>query len=243
MKQKLLALFALLLLPAVANAGVLDVSSPSVTKDEIGISQGIAFERDKNPGASNYWENSTELSYGVTSWWKATAQFVTERENGDALRYAATGMKNTIRFTPQTETMPVALGLRLDYKYAHLGGEADKVSARLLAQHKTGPWDLRLNAGVGKETGDNADSDLTGDVRAHARYWVNNTYAVSFDYLGDTGSLHDMRRFDDQDHRVGPALQLKLADGVEAELGYLAGISNNAPDHALKLNIGYDFTF
>lgn len=226
----------LLLMPAAAHAGVLDVSSPSVTKGAIGVEASSAWER--TPDDFNH---RLEASYGVTSFWKTAIELSADRAGGQQAEYAATTWKNTLKFYGQTDSMPVAIGMRLDYSHAHISGDADAVDARLLLQHKTGPWEARLNLGVEREIGDNAGSGVGGDVRASGRYTVADGYKLGIDYLGDTGTLHTMPAFDKQDHRVGPVLLADLGHGLGLETGYFAGVTDGAPDHSFKLIIDYGF--
>lgn len=219
-----------------AQAGVLDVSSPSVKEGVIGLEAWTAWER-----IPDAFEHVAEASYGVTSFWKSAIELTAERAGGAEAEYAATAWKNTFKLLSQTQDTPVALGLRLDYAHAHLAGDADKVDARILLRNNTGPWEWRLNLGIEREVGDNAASGIAGDVRGSARYQVADGYKVAIDYLGDTGTLHTVGSLSSQDHRAGPVLLADLTKDITLEAGYLAGLSTSAPDHSFKLGLEYNF--
>ncbi len=133
--------------------------------------------------------------------------------------------------------------MRLQYEKAHLSGEEDEVAARLLLRHKGEHFETRLNIGGEKEIGSDAEDGVAGDLRASIRYRLNDSLTPAIDYLGDTGSLHRLQGFADQDHRLGPALYGKLADTLEYEVGYLGGISRDAPDHTFKIGLEYSFVW
>lgn len=219
-----------------AHAGLLDVSSPSVKEGAIGVEAWTSFER-----TPDYMEHVFEASYGVTSFWKTALEFGIERPGGAEAEYAATTWKNTFKLLSQNENMPVAVGMRLDYARAHLAGDADKIDMRALFRHDSGPWQWRLNVGIDREVGDNASDGYGGDIRASGRYQVAEGYQVAIDYLGDTGKLHNMPSFDGQDHRAGPVLIADITDTIALEAGYLAGLSQSAPDHSFKLGLEYNF--
>lgn len=229
------------LIPLEASAGVLSVNSPDIKKGEWSAEAGIAWERDDDKAKDYFREHALELEYSPTDYWSTGLEFVAEREAGEGLRYAVTGWENTFQFLKQKDGAPLSLGLRFEYEKAHLNGEADEVSARLLLRHRTEQWETRLNIGGDKEIGADRESGIEGDLRASVRYHWNDYLTPAIDYLGDTGTLHRLQGFSKQDHRLGPVLYGDLTESIGFEAGYLAGISANAPDHTFKLSLEYVF--
>ncbi len=229
------------LVPFSASAGVLSINSPDITKGEASIEAGIAVERDDARTRDHFREHAFEMEYSPTDFWSTGLEFVAERESGEGLRYAVTGWENTFQFLKQKDGALISAGLRLEYEKAHLSGEADEISARLLLRHRTEQWETRLNIGGDREIGANRTSGIEGDLRASVRYDWNEYLTPAIDYLGDTGSLHKLQGFSEQDHRLGPVLYGKLTDTIDYEIGYLNGISSHAPDHTFKFALGYIF--
>lgn len=230
---------ALFLLSGVAliswssHASVLSVSSPDVDEGEWSIEAGMSWEND------NSREYVLELGYSPTDFWNTALELSAEQQDGDA-EYAVTAWKNTLQFMRQDERFPLSAGLRLQYENAHLDGEADEITLRLLLRHQNEILDYRFNIGVEREIGPDAQNDIAGDIRASVRYKWRENLKPAIDYLGDTGSLHNLQGFENQDHRIGPVLYGNF-DDISYEAGYLTGLSNDSPDHTFKIAFGRAF--
>lgn len=236
-----LCLFAVaLLMPVSAFASVLSVSSPDVKKGEKSIEGGLSWEMDDDPSIDDTREYVLELGYSPTSFWNTAIEYSTEQDGTGEVDYAVTAWKNTFQFIRQKENMPLSAGLRLQYEKAHIDGEADEVAARVLLRHQNDLIDSRLNVGAEREVSSGSDGVWEGDVRASLRYKLHDSFRPAIDYLGDTGSLDDLQEFDAQDHRAGPVIY-GAYENVSYEVGYLHGLSDEAPDHTAKLVIGYSF--
>lgn len=221
---------------APASASVLSVSSPSVREGEINLEAGAAVEHD----AVEFAEYAFEVSYSPTAFWNTALEFSAEDRNGE-VAYAVSAWKNTLQFMRQDDRTPVSAALRLQYELAHAAGEADEIAARLLLRHDSGPLSYRLNVGVEREIGGGANSALIGDLRAAVRYDLGNGLAPAIEYLGDTGSLHALQRFENQDHRLGPVLYADVTDTLRLGVGYYAPLSGGAPDHTFKITVEHAF--
>lgn len=243
MKVQNFALTALFMLVAASSqAGVATISTPSVTKGQTELETGHAIEQGGNS------EHAIQAMYGFTDWAKLGMEFTAERQrwNGSAgdrdLRYALTDLKVTFAFTKQSAQMPLSVGMRAQYGLSAVGG-ADEIDARLLLRRQDGPLDLVANLGLEHELGENTESGLGGDLRGSARLWLldNGHLAPAIDYLGKTGPIKDLDGFDRQDHRVGPALYGDFDNNIAFDAGLLFGVSDNAPNQTLKLNVRYSF--
>ncbi len=223
--------------PAVAS--VLSVSSPDVKQGEWSVETGMSWEMDDDSEKDDVREYAFEIGYSPTYFWNTAFEFSAEQQEGNA-EYAVTAWKNTLQFVKQNSESPLSAGLRLQYEKAHIDGDADEITARLLLRHQNKILDTRFNIGVEREIGSDAESDLAGDVRASVRYKWSDDFKPSIDYLGDTGSLHNLQGFENQDHRIGPVLYGSF-DDISYEAGYLTGFSNKAFDHTFKIAFGLSF--
>ncbi len=240
MKIKLLALLlGASLVSWPAAAAVLSVSSPDVDQGEWSIEAGMSWEMDGDSEKDDFREYVLEVGYSPTDFWNTALEFSAEQQDGNA-EYAVTAWKNTLQFINEDEQFPLSAGLRLQYEKAHLDGEADEVAARLLLRHQNEILDTRFNIGIEREIGSDAESDLAGDIRASVRYKWSEDFKPAIDYLGDTGSLHNLQGFENQDHRIGPVLYGSF-DAISYEAGYLAGLSTDSPDHTFKIAFGLAF--
>lgn len=219
-----------------ATAAVLSVSSPDVTAGELSFEAGVGFERS----SSEYAEYAFEIAYSPTAFWNTALEFSAEDISGD-VQYAVTAWKNTLQFLKQDDGAAFSAALRLQYEAAHVDGEADELVARLLLRRDDAALSYRLNFGVEREVGADADSELIGDLRAAVRYDLGNGFTPALEYLGDTGSLHTLQRFESQDHRLGPVLYTDISDRLRLGTGYYAPLSDGAPDHTFKLTLEASF--
>jgi len=221
-----------------AEAGVMTVSGPNVTQGELYVESGNGYQRDDG---TNAYEHGIEVGYSLTNYWKTALEGMGERAGGDNLRYGTTTLKNTFQFLRQEGASPIAAAFRIDYTHAHLGGEADDVETRLLLQRSQGDWAAIVNIGFDKQVGKNSDDDVGANLRGKLRYKLNDWAMPALEYFGSFGAVDDMQGFEKQNHKIGPAVEFALTKNTSVEIGYAVGISENAPDHSFKLNIGYGF--
>lgn len=217
-----------------AEAAVLSVSSPDVESGEKSIELGMSWE------SKDAREYVMELGYSPTTFWNSAIALTLEQDASRRTKYAATSFKNTLQFLRQSDDMPLSAALRLQYEVAHLDGNADDIAMRLLLRHQNDVVDTRLNFGVEHEVGSQSNNVWEGDIRGSIRYKAPYGLRPALDYLGDTKSLHNIRDFDAQDHRIGPVLYYSYG-AMSYEIGYLRGISDRAPANTVKFAVGYSF--
>lgn len=227
--------------PALAAANVLTINSADVTKGKATLEAGLRWDIDDNKANNHFREYALEAEYGITDHWGIGFEFVAERESGEGTRYAVTAMEHTFQLLKQGKDAPFSLGLRLEYEKAHISGEADEANARLLLRYRNDLFEGRFNIGGDREVGSNAARGFNGDVRMSLRYHVNEHFVPALDYLGSTGRVDDMPRFDDQTHRIGPVIYGHITDKIGYQVGYLAGLSEASADHTFKLAVEYKF--
>lgn len=221
-----------------AQASVLSVSSPNVSEGELSLETGVALEQDDGDFA----EYAFEAAFSPTASWNTAVEFSAENARGE-VSYAVTAWKNTFQFLRQGDGAPISAALRLQYEAAHIDGEGDELAARLLLRQDRGPLSYRLNIGIEREVGSGSDDELVGDLRAAVRYDLGNGLTSAIEYLGDTGSLHNLRRFETQDHRLGIALYADMTNHIRLGVGYLAPLTRAAPDRTFKITIERAFRF
>ncbi|MGE3770354.1 MAG: hypothetical protein AB7G06_05310 [Bdellovibrionales bacterium] len=237
--MKKLYLFLFFICAGPTYAGVNTVSSPSITRGELTAEVGFGWENDDV--SADFYEHRLEIGYAPVGYLKLEVEGTAQRVGADELDYTSTTLKGTLMLLEQGELSPVAAALRVEYKHAHAGGGADAIDPRILLQRKEGRAALVLNLGISKSVGDNSTSGVSGDLRASARYQLADRVRGAIEYLGDTGTLHNMRGFAAQDHRLGPVAKIDLTEHAALEIGYLAGISADAPNHSVKMNMGFAF--
>lgn len=227
--------------PAIASANVLTINSPDLTKGKATLEAGLRWDLDDSKYKDHFREYALEAEYGITDRWGIGFEFVAERGHGEGTRYAVTAMEHTFQFLKQGKDAPFSLGIRMEYEKSHIDHASDKAKARLLFRYLNESFEGRFNIGGDREVGSDAKRGFNGDMRMSLRYHVNEHFAPALDYLGGTGRVDELPRFDDQTHRIGPVIYGHINEKIGYQVGYLAGLSEAAPDHTLKFAVEYKF--
>lgn len=102
-------------------------------------------------------------------------------------------------------------------------------------------WALRHNSIIAHEFGGNQISGLQYQARWRATYKLKAGPSVGVEMFNDFGNLRTTNGFDSQQHRAGPVMTGEIADGLGFQTGFLAGLSDSAPDYAAKFWLNYRF--
>ena len=184
-----------------------------------------------------------EAAYGLTSNLSLALVGEFEREAGQPLKARALGMEAVYHFAHVGNWDFAAYG-----EYEHgFSGSPDAVETKLLAQRRSGPWDLRFN--------------LIGEKPLRASDPMGFSYATSIDRsvapnlrlgitaFGDLGTVHSL--LPRAEHYVGPVTKLRIpmadADGdndkgIIIEAGYLfaAGATAHQTTGQFRLNVEFE---
>ena len=103
---------------------------------------------------------------------------------------------------------------------------------------------MRFNQIFQRDLGAARSNDLTFESRAMVSKKLNDNLKLGLESHNSFGDITDMPDYSEQDHSIGPALIGKntfLGHDFKYEVGYRAGISRGAPDHAFKLFLNKTF--
>ncbi|PZQ44230.1 MAG: hypothetical protein DI551_10530 [Micavibrio aeruginosavorus] len=229
----LLGVAGLLILQAAPAFATKAITSPYVTKGRATTEWrgGYDFMEDSE---DDTWRMRVLQSYGVTSFWD-TRVAGTWSHNDETITDAI-AWENKFQLAPKGE-WPVDLGIRLDYSDA-TNGNPDEILARLLAAKKFGPFSNTANFSFGRQVGDDASNDVGFDVAYGLAYDLSETYALGIEYYGDFDDFDNT--YSEQVHQIGPVLY-GTHGMFKYQAGVLAGVSEAAPDVALKATMSYSF--
>lgn len=187
------------------------------------------------------WRNNTELSYGVNDWLKLSAYGVLDKKVGGETRYDKTELVSVIRTSTQSEA-GVDTGLYLSYDVNHLSSN-DAVGAIFLVRHTFDSLSVLGNFGFKKEVGSRSSDDVAGSFDFGVYKTLESMdLRVGAEYFSDIASVEDMGKYDEQNHRAGPVAKWKIpGTSVGVELGWLVGLSEDAPDNVIKYQLDYTF--
>lgn len=192
---------------------------------------GYDFMEDS---AKDKWRMRLLQSYGVTSFWDT--RIAGTWSHDDETITDAWSWENKFQLAPKGE-WPVDLGVRLDYSDT-TNGDPDKIAARLLAAKALGQFSNTANFSFSREIGDDADNNIGFDFAYGLSHPLTDNYALGLEYYADFGDFDN--DFDEQNHSIGPVVYGTHGQ-VRYQFGALAGISEAAPDVALKATLSYSF--
>jgi hypothetical protein len=237
MKRLIFALAALL--PTAGHA--LDVSSPYVKEGILELESKNRFDEDDRNSEDGFRRHFLSAAYGINRWWafELAGEFDRTPQQGYG-GLTLLSIENTFQFTKRGEYW-LDSGLKVSYGVAGESAEPDELDLRLILVRNQGRFRHTANLGWAQEIGPSSNANPTGELRFATRYnagkWVN----PGLEYYAAFNEYSDMQGWDDQRHRIGPALYGKLADGVSYETGVAFGLSRRAEDAVFKLNLKYEF--
>lgn len=187
------------------------------------------------------------IDYGVTDWY--AVRVVTEqdkRTNGD-FDFRGFAIENRFQFFERDRNGWDG-GIRVIYGVGASAGQPDEIDIRFIGNVPIGErWEWRHNTVVEHEIGGNADDGLALELRNQLTRGIGDFIPgtqktrLGVEIFNDFGVLRDDSSFDDQDHQLGPVMKTQFANGVYLQAGYRAGLSDDAPNHLLKLFVGRKF--
>jgi opacity protein-like surface antigen len=182
------------------------------------------------------WRMRAITSYGVTSFWDT--RIAGTWSHDDETVTDAVAWENKFQLTEKGQ-LPVDLGMRLDYSKA-TNTNPDEILVRLLAAKKIGPVGQILNLSLGRQVGDEASNNVGFDMGYGISYDLSENYALGIEYYGDFDDFDN--NYSEQIHHVGPVVY-GTHGPIKYQVGALVGVSNAAPDVALKTTLSYSFDF
>lgn len=229
-----LAVFIALMSSAAAPAlATKAITSPYVTKGRATSEVRAGYDFMEN-SAQDKWRMRLLQSYGVTTFWDTRVSGTWSHD--DKTITDAWAWENKFQLAPAGE-WPVDLGVRFDYSDS-TNGNPDKVSAHLLAAKKLGSFSNTANLIIGQEIGDDSSNDATYDFAYGISHPLNDTYSLGIEYYAGFKDFDNT--YNEQEHSIGPVVY-GVHGPVRYQAGVLAGISEAAPDVALKATLSYSF--
>ena len=104
----------------------------------------------------------------------------------------------------------------------------------------TDRWQLRANLITGREFHSGADSGILVETRWQATYALGGGTRIGIESFNDLNSTDDFGSFNEQEHQVGPIVKLKVGRGWSMDFSYLFGLSDEAPDENLRMQLKYN---
>lgn len=132
-------------------------------------------------------------------------------------------------------------GFRLTYLYRDGDKKPDLAEARWINHFPFGAYEFRHHVIVQHQVGENSRHGFMPELRWQLTRSTIGKHRAGVEMFNEFGNLRDNNRFDEQMHDAGIVMTGPLWKNMRYHTGYRHGLSENAPDHAVKFFIGYDF--
>jgi len=200
------------------------------------------FDHNKNKNAVQEYKNA--IGYGVTNFWATELEGEMERQSADEgiTPFRATHMEweNRFQFTQQGQYWLDA-GLYFAYEFPLRDKQGSQLEWKILLEKSTQHFTNTLNIAFNKQVGGGPVEKTDGGIAWGSKYRLSSYFEPGVEYYIDFGEMARHLPYDQQSHQVGPAFYGTLMRHVKYDIGYLFGISQEAPRGELKWGLEYEF--
>ncbi len=245
------ALIASLFLAGPSSFAASPIGNVGTAKaDEGAFSSEIRFgytldeDGDSNDGRFRMRQH---VDYGFTDWYAVRIVAEQDKQPGEDFDFRGLAIENRFQFFERRRHGWDG-GVRVIYGIGAGGGQPDEIDIRFIANTPIGEdWEWRFNTVVEHEIGGNADDGVALELRNQLTRGIGDFIPgtektrLGVEMFNDFGNLRDDTPFSAEDHQLGPVMKTQFANGVYLQAGYRAGLSDDAPNHLLKLFIGRKF--
>lgn len=239
------AILAVLALPSAARAEN-KVYSPTVHYGEFALEARGDAAVDRGRAQEEIQNQTYELEYGVTNYWQTALVGEFSKDADGPLHYEATGWENIVQLFEPGEAW-VDSGLYFEFEHGNAEGVPDLAEGKLLLEKQLGPTVETVNFIAQKEIGSQAESGGEFEYAARIKYRWKPYLEPALEAFGDIARIDRHTSPDPEEHRVGPAIvgfiPLARALALNYELGWLFGLAQGSPDHAVKWQAELEYSF
>lgn len=172
-----------------------------------------------------------ELAHGITSWWEASAYFLSAYRPGLGAQYAGWRLRSRVS-APGQWHLPVDLGfsVELEAPQPAYGGASPTLELTPILERRFGAMRLGLNANLERDLGA-GEAGGTGEEwefepSALVAYRLSPVVTAKVEYHGAFGEKPAPTAASKQVHQIFPGVDLHL--GQEATLGLSVGFGTTS---------------
>jgi len=215
------------------------VYSPIVEGGELEFETRGSYDFDDAESKDGKQKQKYAVGYGVTDRW--FTEIYGEIEKGatsSKFDFTAFEWENIYQLTEQGQYW-VDVGLYFEYEVSFEDDKADKIEGKFLIEKEMGHFTHTANIIFEKQVGGDSEKETEGGLAWGSRYRWQEYFEPGFELHSEFGELNEGKSFDEQEHLVGPVFYGKIGS-FKYDIGYLFGVSNDAPDGQLKWIIEYE---
>ena len=251
MLRTLLLILALaapsLVAAAPAWAQAFDIHAPESKRGSFDVEVLNGANIGSARGNPDYLRNAHEIKgvYGISDRWMFEIGALVEKPALDDTRLARISLEHILVVQPPVKT-GFGFGWYASTEIRTSEATHNSVLFGPLIQYNAGKAEFLINPILHKTYGQNATPGIDLNYIWRAKYEVKHGFAVGAMGYGNIEDLASGPSFNQQDHRIGPALfyDLPMDKGrdLDISLGTYFGMTSASPEASVMLNFGIPFT-
>ncbi len=218
------------------------VYDPYVGEGEWELEHYGTYQIDDRASQDGAIKTKTAIGHGVTDYLHLELEAVHKRSGTGHSNLKLDAIEPVAKWqlTEQGEYF-VDVGLYTALELHTDNAKDDKWEAKALLGKRIGYWSHYTNLTFDQKY-EGTDRNVEFELAHSTTYRLNSNWLLAGEAFLDFKDMDDQNRWDDQDHRIGAELTYEIPNvHAKAKLGYLAGISDGAPDNTLKWFIEYEW--
>lgn len=234
----------------VKNSPADEIYSPNAEYHELSLEYNASRAFDPDPGKNDAVESEVVLEAGITRRLEVEASAVRSKDPGGASHLEAREIEARFQFFEPGEKWLDA-GLLAAYSFAAQSDSADSVEVKLLLEKDVGRFTSTANIGFTQDVGTHAEHTSGPDYVFlwNTRYRYSAGFEPGIEIQSDLGHARQLRKFNQQEHYIGPAIYGKLfgplpsGQAIKYQFAYLFGVSDPAARGVARATVEYEMHF
>ena len=233
----LLAVLILAVLPGELSANTSSVFSPDVDAGEVDVEFRASYVAAEGSEDRAY-NHRAHIQYALDDTWRLRLIGAQRRIGGDSLDYNYTRLEVQQQLL-EDEHSGWDAALRYEFQIADGQGNPDRFRLGWTAKVDLDErWQLRGNALLGRQFGDNRASGVQVETRFQLTRAMEFGGRLGFEMFNDYNTTASFGSYSEQEHQGGPIIKFSVGNlNIDASL--LFGLSDSAPDHNFRLHLIY----
>jgi hypothetical protein len=235
---------AVISIAAVTSAFALDeLYSPNVAYRELALEYNGSRTFDTQPDKNNAQEQELALEAGITPRWVVETSAGVTKDPGADSKLSDIEVESRFQLLETGEHWLDA-GILVAYAFSTQNQEPDSSEVKLLLEKDSGRITNLANIGFSVDVGHHSESGKPDYVALwNTRYRYSEYFQPGIEIQADLGQGHEVRKFQDQEDYIGPAVYGRFHGHLKYQAGYLFGASDSAAQSAARILVEYETHF
>ena len=220
------------------------VYSPNVVKGETELEFHAGYYGDDDNSVDGTRAHEFSVGHGMSDNWFSEVELGWEKLPHAGVEYSGLEWVNIFQLTEPGEHI-VDFGIFTNMGFPDAHNDPNTVEIGPMFEKELGSTVNNLNLTWVRDYGSHADHITTFEYTWQTRVKGDPLLEYGFQAMGDLGEWSDMKTFNNQEHKIGPALfgEFKVGNGSD-KLKYdgalLFGVTDDSPDYTLRITVEYE---